>query len=86
LSDAGRIEYVFNLGPGEVTVLVLLGLIFFGPKRLPEIGEGLREQVWRLRERTRNDPRRQWTWSDWFAASVALVVGSFALALALVAG
>lgn len=26
-----------NLGMGEIAVLVLLGLILFGPKRLPEI-------------------------------------------------
>jgi sec-independent protein translocase protein TatA len=38
---------VFNIGPMELIVILLLALIVFGPKRLPEIGrtvgKGLRE-------------------------------------------
>jgi sec-independent protein translocase protein TatA len=38
---------VFNVGPAEILVILLLALIVFGPKRLPEIGrtvgKGLRE-------------------------------------------
>jgi sec-independent protein translocase protein TatA len=38
---------VFNIGPTEMLVILLLALIVFGPKRLPEIGrtvgKGLRE-------------------------------------------
>jgi sec-independent protein translocase protein TatA len=38
---------VFNVGPAEIIVILLLALIVFGPKRLPEIGrtvgKGLRE-------------------------------------------
>ena len=30
-------KLLMNLGMGEIAVLVLLGLILFGPKRLPEI-------------------------------------------------
>ena len=38
---------MFNVGPAEILVILLLALIVFGPKRLPEIGKtvgkGLRE-------------------------------------------
>jgi sec-independent protein translocase protein TatA len=38
---------VFNVGPAEIIVILLIALIVFGPKRLPEIGKtvgkGLRE-------------------------------------------
>jgi sec-independent protein translocase protein TatA len=38
---------VFNVGPAEILVVLLIALIVFGPKRLPEIGKtvgkGLRE-------------------------------------------
>jgi sec-independent protein translocase protein TatA len=38
---------VFNVGPSEVLLILLIALIVFGPKRLPEIGKtvgkGLRE-------------------------------------------
>lgn len=30
-----------NVGPGEVILLLLLALLLFGPKRLPEIGRSL---------------------------------------------
>ena len=31
---------MFNLGHGEITILVLLGVMFFGPRRLPELFRG----------------------------------------------
>ena len=38
---------MFNVGPAEVIVILLIALLVFGPKRLPEIGKtvgkGLRE-------------------------------------------
>ena len=38
---------MFNVGPAELIVILLVALIIFGPKRLPEIGKtvgkGLRE-------------------------------------------
>jgi sec-independent protein translocase protein TatA len=38
---------VFNVGPAEIIVILLIALVVFGPKRLPEIGKtigkGLRE-------------------------------------------
>ena len=71
---------------GEVTVLLLLGLIFLGPKTLPELGRGLREQAWTLRGETRVASRPSWSRSDWVVVIVALLLGSLALALAIVGG
>jgi sec-independent protein translocase protein TatB len=38
---------MFNIGPGELVVILLLALILLGPKKLPEaaraIGKGMRE-------------------------------------------
>jgi sec-independent protein translocase protein TatA len=38
---------LFNIGPAEIMVILIIALIVFGPKRLPEIGrtvgKGLRE-------------------------------------------
>ena len=30
-----------NVGPGELVVVLLIALIIFGPKRLPELGHSL---------------------------------------------
>jgi sec-independent protein translocase protein TatA len=32
---------MFNVGPGELLVIMALALIFFGPKKLPEIGRSI---------------------------------------------
>lgn len=74
---------MFNFGPGEIAILVLLGLLFLGPKRLPYIGEGLREQVRSFQHGAPLDPAQRWTRSDWVAVGGTLLVGSFALALTI---
>jgi hypothetical protein len=75
VSPPGQNPGVFNFGVGELVVLVSLGIIFFGPKRLPDVFED-------LRERMIGSPR--WSWSDWVRVGAALV--SAAVALALLAG
>lgn len=32
---------MFKLGPWEIALLVIVVLIIFGPKRLPELGRGI---------------------------------------------
>jgi len=70
---------VFNLGVGEITVLVLLGLIFVGPKKLPDLASGLAALV-RVRRMPAPDARR-WSWSDWLLVCAALASGATALML-----
>ncbi len=41
---------MFGLGFGEVTVILILALIFLGPKRLPEVGKKVGEFYRQFRE------------------------------------
>ena len=43
---------VFNLGMGEITVILLLALIVLGPKKLPELASGLGKIIRDLRKAT----------------------------------
>jgi len=43
---------VFNLGMGEITVILLLALIFLGPKKLPELASGLGKIIKDIRKAT----------------------------------
>jgi|GEM_PF-1108766 len=43
---------VFNLGMGEITIIMLLALIFIGPKKLPELASGLGKLIREIRKTT----------------------------------
>jgi Sec-independent protein translocase protein TatA len=43
---------VFNLGMGEITVILLLALIFIGPKKLPDLAAGLGKLIKEIRKAT----------------------------------
>jgi sec-independent protein translocase protein TatB len=43
---------VFNLGIGEITVILLLALIFLGPSKLPEMASGLGRLIKEIRKAT----------------------------------
>lgn len=43
-----------NLGPGEIAILLIIGLLVFGPKKLPEIGKNL-GNAFREFTRAKND-------------------------------
>jgi sec-independent protein translocase protein TatA len=49
---------VFNIGPTELIVIMIVALIVFGPKRLPEIGRTLGRSLQEFR-RASNDLRRE---------------------------
>jgi sec-independent protein translocase protein TatA len=49
---------VFNIGPTELIVIMVVALIVFGPKRLPEIGRTLGRSLQEFR-RASNDLRRE---------------------------
>lgn len=35
----------FNVGPGELLVILIVALLLFGPKKLPELGKALGEGI-----------------------------------------
>ncbi len=41
---------LFGIGPGELLLILILALIVFGPRRLPEIGRSLGQMMRELRE------------------------------------
>jgi len=43
---------MFNLGMGEITVILLLALIFLGPSKLPELATGLGRIIRQIRKAT----------------------------------
>jgi sec-independent protein translocase protein TatA len=44
---------VFNFGPGEMIVLVLLVLLIFGPSQIPKMARGLGEAMREFRKAQR---------------------------------
>lgn len=47
---AALILGLFNLGGGEIILLLALVVIFFGAKKLPGLARGLGEGIWRFRD------------------------------------
>src|SRR6185503_9545216 len=45
-------RFVFNLGMGEITVILLLAIIFLGPKKLPDLASGLGKIIRDIRKAT----------------------------------
>ena len=45
-----------NLGFSETAFLVVLGLLLFGPKKLPELGKGIGEGFRALKEGMKDKP------------------------------
>ena len=56
---------MFNFGAGELTVMALLAILFFGPERLPSVQRAL----------------SRFSRSDWLRVSAALLAVTVALAL-----
>ena len=61
---------MFNLSAGEIVVMVLLGVIFLGPSKLPDLAANLMSV----------SPSPRWSGSDWALVIAALL--SFCLACA----
>jgi hypothetical protein len=68
---------VFNLGPGEVVVLSLLGILFLGPTSVPDLA---------ARARASGSGRipGRWSWSDWLLVGAAVASAAIALRLSVV--
>lgn len=43
---------MFNLGVGEITIILILAMIFIGPKKLPELASGLGKIIREIRKTT----------------------------------
>jgi len=64
---------VFNLGVGEIAVLVTLAVIFLGVLKLPDLVPLVRPASTPVSSR--------WSGSDWVLVLAALVAGAVALSL-----
>ncbi len=49
---------MFNIGPTELIVIVVIALIVFGPKRLPEVGRSVGKSLQEFR-RASSEIRRE---------------------------
>ena len=47
----------FNVGPLELVVVLIIALIVFGPKRLPELGHSLGKGIREFRSSVRGDDK-----------------------------
>ena len=56
---------MFNLGAGEITVILVLALIFLGPKKLPDLATGLGKLIREIRKATA-DVKNEITLDDSF--------------------
>jgi TatA/E family protein of Tat protein translocase len=45
---------MFNLGPGELAIILVLALLVFGPKKLPEIGKGVGQALREFKRASRD--------------------------------
>jgi hypothetical protein len=72
---------VFNFGPGELVVFLLLLVIVFGPHRLPD----LRDRMVEARPRRRAAGGRQWTPSEWLLVVALVMLGAVVIGNAVMA-
>ncbi|HVU51679.1 MAG TPA: hypothetical protein VHL80_13380 [Polyangia bacterium] len=76
---------MFNLGLGEIVVLLLLGLILLGSGKLSDLPGAFaraRSNAWRPNRERRRVARAPWTRSEWFLVGAVLTLASLSLAIA----
>ena len=69
---------MFNLSAGEIVVLILLGVAFFGPSKLPDLA--------RIHREADGAGHVPWNRFKWFLVGGVLVLGFLAIALASARG
>jgi len=48
----------FNVGPGELIIVLVIALIVLGPKRLPEVGRSIGNGMREFKDSISGEPRR----------------------------
>ena len=48
----------FNVGPGELVIVLVIALIVLGPKRLPEVGRSIGHGMREFKDSLSGDSRR----------------------------
>ena len=48
----------FNVGPGELVIVLVIALIVLGPKRLPEVGRSIGSGMREFKDSLSGDARR----------------------------
>ena len=51
---SSRFLFIGNIGWGELLVILFLVLLFFGPRRLPELAESIGKSIGRFRKASRD--------------------------------
>lgn len=46
----------FNIGPGELIVILIVALLLFGPKKLPDLGKALGESIGSFKKALNGSP------------------------------
>ena len=59
--NASEALLAFSLGPTEIVVLLVLMIFIFGPKRIPEIGEGVCKALSSFRKASKEDDKPELT-------------------------
>jgi hypothetical protein len=73
---------MFGFGSAETLVLVLLLVIFLGPRTLPDLAQAMRERFWPDQHGATNEKRRTWSRTEWLLAAAVLLLVSLVVALA----
>jgi sec-independent protein translocase protein TatA len=51
------VALMWSLGPGEIMAILVVAILLFGPKRLPELGQALGEGLSSFKKASKSDPK-----------------------------
>lgn len=51
------VALMWSLGPGEIAMILIVAVLLFGPKRLPELGQALGEGINSFKKASKSDPK-----------------------------
>ncbi|MBP1763758.1 MAG: preprotein translocase subunit TatA [Firmicutes bacterium] len=50
---------MFNLGIGQLSIILVVGLVIFGPGKLPEVGRSLGKSIDEFKRALSSDPAKE---------------------------